>query len=310
MVAPTGEQYDIAAAGYRAVVTEAGATLRVLEHDGHRLLDGFEVTERPSGGRGQLLAPWVNRIRDGRYVFEGETFQLALSEPGRHNASHGLVRNAAWTVEEHTEQSVTLLCKVMAQTGYPWSLDLRVSYDLSADGLTVTHWVANLADEPAPYAVGAHPYLTIDNTQIDELELVLPAATRLLADPDRKLPTGTESVDGTDYDFRLTRPVGVTVFDHAFTDLVRDSHGQATTELRDPRSGRGVALWVDEAHRWLQVYSGEETPATARRSLAVEPMTAPPDAFNSHTDLVVLAPAGAPGDEHVCSWGIRALETN
>ncbi len=307
MVAPTGEQYDIAAAGYQAVVTEAGATLRVLEHDGRPLLDGFEVTERPSGGRGQLLAPWVNRIRDGRYVFEGQTLQLALSEPSRLNASHGLVRYAPWTVEEHTEQSVTLLCKVMAQTGYPWSLDLRVSYDLSADGLTVTHWVANLTDQPAPYAVGAHPYLTIDNGLIDGLELVLPAATRLLTDPDRKLPTGTEPVEGTDYDFRLTRPIGATVFDHAFTDLVRDRHGRTTVELLDPASGHGVALWVDDAHRWLQVYSGEETPATARHSLAVEPMTSPPDAFNSGTDLVVLAAAGSPGDEHVCSWGVRAI---
>lgn len=307
MVAPTGEQFEIAAAGYRAVVTEGGATLRALEYDGRPLLDGFAADEAPSGARGQLLAPWVNRIRDGRYDFGGESHQLPISEVPRHNASHGLVRWAAWTVEEHTDHSVSLLCRVMAQSGYPWTLDLHVLYDLSADGLTVSHSAANLSPAPAPYAVGAHPYLVVGPGPIDGCELTLPVATRLLADPERKLPTGTEPVEGGAFDFRMARPIGATVFDHAFTDLVRDAQGRATTVLHDPVAGLGVALWVDARHAWLQVYSGEETPETARRSLAVEPMTAPPDAFNSGTDLVVLAPAGTPGDDHTCSWGVRAI---
>jgi aldose 1-epimerase len=45
----------------------------------------------------------------------------------------------------------------------------------------------------------------------------------------------------------------------------------------------------------------------ARPGLAVEPMTAPADAFNSGTDLVTLAPAGTQGDELSVSWGIQAL---
>lgn len=307
MVAPTGEQYVVAAAGYRAVVTEGGAALRELAFDGRPLVDGFEVDEMPAGCRGQLLVPWVNRIRDGRYTVGERQLQLPLSEPARANASHGLVRWAAWSVEEHTGHSVSLMCRLMAQSGYPWTLDLHVQYDVSADGLTITHTAANTSDSPAPYAVGAHPYLAVGGGPVDGLELTLPAATRLLTDPERKLPRGTEPVDGGDYDFRIARPVGATVFDHAFTDLVRDAQGRATTVLHDPAGGVGVALWVDAAMPWLQVYSGEETPETARRSLAVEPMTAPPDAFNSGTDLVLLAPAGEPGSEHSCSWGVRAV---
>ena len=41
MVAPTGEQFEISGGGYRAVVTEGGAALRVLEHEGRPLVDGF-----------------------------------------------------------------------------------------------------------------------------------------------------------------------------------------------------------------------------------------------------------------------------
>ena len=102
MTAPSGEQFEIAAGGYRAVVTECGAALRVLEHAGRPLLDGFAEDEMSPGGRGQLLVPWPNRIRDGAYSFDGRDLQLGLTEPARHNAIHGLARWAAWTPEEHT----------------------------------------------------------------------------------------------------------------------------------------------------------------------------------------------------------------
>jgi len=100
MVAPSGDQFEIAAAGYRAVVTESGATLRELTYDDRPLIDGFALEEVSPGGRGQLLMPWPNRLRDGAYRFAGRDLRLPLSEPARHNASHGLVRWAAWSREE------------------------------------------------------------------------------------------------------------------------------------------------------------------------------------------------------------------
>lgn len=304
MVAPSGEQFEIAGAGYRAVVTESGAALRLLEYAGGSLVDGFGEQEMSSGGRGQLLAPWTNRIEDGSYEFAGRTLQLGLTEPSRHNASHGLARWAAWSLEEHAESSVSLTYRLMAQSGYPWTLDLHVIYDLSADGLTVTQTATNLSDSPAPYAAGAHPYLSAGAGPVDAWELTLPAATRLLVSPDRLLPTGREAVDGTAYDFRVTRPLRGTVLNHAFTDLVRGEDGRAEVILQGEHA---VSLWVDEHHGWLQVYTADDKPATARRSIAVEPMTAPPNAFRTGEDLVVLAAAGQDGDEFSGSWGIRAL---
>ena len=302
MVLPSGEQYEISAAGYVAVVTESGAALRTLAHHGRALVDGFGEDEMSGGGRGQLLMPWPNRIRDGRYSFGGRDLQLALSDPGHGNASHGLARWAAWTVEEHTGTSVSLTYRVMAQSGYPWTLDLHVLYDLSADGLVVTQTTTNLAPEPAPCASGAHPYLAVGDA-IEDLELRLPARTRLVAD-DRQLPTGTEPVSGP-HDFTTARRIGDTVLDDGFGALEHED-GRATTTLVDPATGRGVALWVDERHRWLQVF----TPPSdgGRPGIAVEPMTAPADAFNSGTDLVTLAPAGSAGDELSVSWGIHALQ--
>ena len=214
----------------------------------------------------------------------------------------GLARWAAWTLEEHTANSVSLVYRVMAQTGYPWAVDLHVLYDLGADGLTVTQTATNLSGEPAPYACGAHPYLAV-GTGIDHLELTLPAGTRMLAD-ERLIPVETVAVDDT-HDFRTGKPIGAVEFNETYGDLERVD-GVATTSLRHS-DGHGVALWVDEKIPWLLVYSADDVPGKERRSLAVEPMTAPPNAFNSGIDLVTLAPAGEPGDELSVTWGIWAL---
>lgn len=307
MLAPSGDQFEISGGGYRAVVTESGAALRELTYAGRPLVDGFAEDEMAPGGSGQILMPWPNRIRDGEYSFGGADLQLALTEPQRHNASHGLVRWAAWGVEEHTDHTISLQYRLMAQTGYPWTLDLQVLYDLSADGLTVTQSATNMAASAAPYASGAHPYLVVGTGPVDALELTIPAATRSIAD-DRLLPVDRRAVDDTTYDFRMPRPIRKTVFNDAFTDLDRNEQGVATAVLRDPSTGRGVAMWVDAHHRWLQVFTADEVPATARRSVAVEPMTAQGDAFRSGDDLITLAPAGDPGDEFSASWGIRALD--
>jgi aldose 1-epimerase len=302
MASPSGEQLEISAGPYRAVVTESGGTLRHLSHDGRPLIDGFGADEMSAGGRGQLLMPWPNRVRDGKYTFGGRDLQLPLTEPSRHNASHGLVRWVAWTPAEQAADAVTLTYRLMAQTGWPWTFDVRVTYALTGDGLTVTQSATNLAAEPAPYAAGAHPYLAVGPGPVDGLELTFPATRRYLTDA-QLIPTGDEPIQGTALDFRDGRRLGDTALDDCFTGLERDSDGRATTTLRDPRSGDGVTHWVDETWTCLQLFTADGVPHTARRSLAVEPMTAPPDALNSGTDLVVLAP----GETHSGSWGIRAL---
>ncbi|WP_137295038.1 aldose 1-epimerase family protein [Nocardioides dongxiaopingii] len=303
MLPPSGDQYAISAGGYHAVITESGGALRSLTHDGRALVDGFGEDQMSSGGRGQLLVPWPNRIRDGRYSFGGHDLQLPLTEPKRHHASHGLARWVAWSLEEHTASSVTLRYRLMAQSGYPWTLDLHVVHDLSADGLTVTQSATNLAATPAPYASGAHPYLTVGDGPVDDWELTLPAATRSVTD-DALIPVGREPVGGTAHDFRTPRRLGDLELNTAFTDLERDGRGEATVVLRDPATGRGVALWADAGVRWFQLYTADDVPATARRSMAVEPMTANADAFRSGEDLLTLEPGG---DVSV-TWGIRAVD--
>ena len=92
MIAPSGEQFEIAAGDQQAVVVEVGGGLRSYSAGGRKLVDGYGADEMSSSGRGQVLIPWPNRLQDGSYEFDGRRHQLPLNEPQHHNASHGLVR--------------------------------------------------------------------------------------------------------------------------------------------------------------------------------------------------------------------------
>jgi aldose 1-epimerase len=289
---PSGAQWTISDGSQRAVVVEVGGGLRRWQVSGADLLDGYGRDEICAGGAGQVLAPWPNRIRDGSYVFADARHQLPLSEPAFHNAIHGLVRWLPWQLVESTASSLTCECLLAAQPGYPWSLRLRTTWSLSPDGLGSHHEVTNLAPEPAPFGFSVHPYLYVPGTRVGELELHVPARTRLLSDA-RQLPVGAAKVEGGEWDFSTARPIGELMIDTAFTDLERDAGGGSAVTVRSP-DGRGVRLWADQAFGWWQIFTGDTLPgARRRRSVAVEPMTCPPDAFRSGRDLITLEPGGS-----------------
>lgn len=287
----------------QAVVTEIGATIRSYTVGGLDVVDGFGPKEWAQSGRGQVLAPWPNRLGDGRYEFSGRRAQAALDEPEHANAIHGLVRWLPWRLEAQAQNLVSLLCPLRPTPGYPFCLDLRIEYRLGRQGLTVTTTAANPGDATLPFGLGFHPYLTVGTERVDTAVLTLPAERRLVLD-DRGLPTGeVRPVAGTEYDFTAGRAVGPTRLDTAFTELVRDADGLAWASLADPGTGRSVALWADDRFGYLMGYTGDTLGDETRRraSLAIEPMTCPPDALRSGRDLVVLEP----GQEWQGSWGIR-----
>jgi len=299
--APSGVQYDIGHGRHQVVVTEVGATLRSYTVGGRAVLDGFGVDEMCDSGRGQVLAPWPNRLGDGRYRYEGRDGRAALDEPDRHNAIHGLVRWMPWHVVSRAQNVLTLGCSLHPQPGYPWRLELVNEYRLGRDGLTVSTSATNLDRAPAPFGIGFHPYLTL-STPIDSTSLAIPARRRLVTD-ERGLPTTTSSVTGSEFDFTAPRWIGDTTLDTAFTDFRRDPDGMARVELDDTAGGRGVTVWMDEHFGHVMVFTGDTLEPVSRRrtSIAIEPMSCPPDALRSGVDLVRLEPGGSWGGR----WGIN-----
>lgn len=299
---PTGTQHEITHGDQVAVVTEMGATLRTYDVAGRMVVEGFAADKRPDGGRGQVLAPWPNRVRDGQYSFDGEDLQLALTEVDNNNAIHGLVRWAGWQLAERGDEWAALTTTVWPQTGYPFLMRMRATYRLGDDGLNVTIHARNDGDRPAPYGCGHHPYLTV-GARVDDVVLTVPAGQRLVTD-DRGIPQGSEAVDGTPYDFRTPRAVGDVALDTAYAGLERGTDGRAAVRLESPAEGRAVTVWAGETAPYLQVFSGDTLPDPARRrtALAVEAMSCPPNAFVDGTDLIVLDPA----QDHEMTWGVRA----
>jgi aldose 1-epimerase len=301
VIAPSGEQITITAGDQQAVVVEVGGGLRSYSAGGRELVDGYRADEMSSSGRGQVLIPWPNRLQDGSYEFNGQRYQLPLNEPEHRNAIHGLVRWVAWTAAEHEPHRVVMEHVLYPQPGYPFTLGISIEYALSETGLQVRTTATNLGADPCPYGSGAHPYLTLGTESIDRLTLGIPGRSVLQSD-ERGLPVAKEIVDGTEYDFQKPRRIGSTRLDHAFTDLKRDQDGLARAELRDPDRGMQVSLWVDRSYPYLMLFTGDPLPDVNRRSLAVEPMTCPPNAFRTGDALIRLEP----GSSSTGTWGIKA----
>lgn len=303
-IARSGRQLSISAHGYRADIASIGATLRTVTWGGRDLTVPFDADEVRPGYRGATLAPWPNRIVDGRYRFDGEEHRLPLTEPERGHALHGLL---TWVDFEHRlvqDDRVVLAAVIVPQSGYPFRIEVEVEYRLDVEGLHQTVTAHNVGTGAAPWGTGPHPYLVAGPGVVDDWSLSLPAAEVLTVTPDRLSPVAVEPVSQhPQWDFREARRIGDVFIDHAFTALTRTG-GFAEVRLLDGRGG-GVGMAWDDRCPWVQVHTADTpaVPATHRIGLAVEPMTCPPDAFNSGVDLVTLVP----GATHTASWRIFAI---
>lgn len=303
---PSGAQYEIYYGDQVAIVTEVGATLRSYSVGQWEVLDGFEEHETASAGRGQVLCPWPNRLRDGNYVFDGVACQAPLDEIEARNAIHGLVRWSTWKETWRAQNRLRMEHVVHPQPGFRWCLAVALSYSLSPDGLTVDVEAENRGEAALPFGIGFHPYISCGGATIDSAMLTVPASTILTTD-DRQIPIGTSPVEGTLMDFRQGAPLGGEVgpvrLDTCFTDLDRPEGGLATVVVADPSTGREVSVWADEAFSCFMIYTGDTLPDVGRRrhGVAVEPMTCWPNAFQSGRGIVRLDP----GTIFTARWGIR-----
>lgn len=310
----SGTQYLLRAAGYEAVVAGVGASLRELRCGGRDLVVPFDADEVRPTYRGVTLAPWPNRVVDGRYTFDGHQHQLALTEPARGHALHGLLCWSEFAATAVGPSHVTLNATVQPQSGYPWRVEVETTYSVDEAGLAQTVRGTNLSDRAAPWGTAPHPYLVAGPGLVDGWTLELPAARVLEVDDERLVPVRLAAVDAADpqrFDFREPRAIGAVALDHAFTGLQRSDHGLATVRLTDAE-GRGAAITWDRACDWVQVHTADQTAGPGapghRVGLAVEPMTCAPDAFNASryahdTELHTLAP----GASAEASWVISAL---
>ncbi len=284
----------ISAGRYAATIVEEGAGLASLTFDGDDLVLPHDPDVRPAGYSGKTLVPWPNRIAGGSYEWRGTNFGLHVNEPETGSALHGLAYQTDWSVVERRADSVTLATEVGPEPGYPFSLIVQTTYALDPQaGLSITITAKNNGDEDAPYGTSIHPYLTC-GLSVDNATLSVPADAVLEVD-ENLTPVEETPVEGTYLDLRDGVAMSGRQVDHAFTGL---KYGRWEVTLRCNDTGRGVQM--ASSTPWVQVYSGE---LLGRKGVAVEPMTCPPNAFNSGIDVIVLGP----GEETTFTASISAL---
>lgn len=290
-----GTAHAVASGGYTAEFSTRGAALRALTFHGRPLVPAVSAGPRPHFN-GVIMAPWPNRVVDGRYNWEGSVQQLELSEPERRHALHGLLTSTDFEVAERGATHITLTAAIAPQAGYPFKIQVAVTYSVGRDGLSVRLTATNTGESRAPFGSGGHPYLVAGDGKASDWLLHVPAESVLMTAGARLIPSSLVPVRGTGLDFRRPQRVGGTVVDHAFTGLIRDSSGAVRVRVTDS-SGRGAELAMDGTSSWLQIYTSDS-------SIAVEPMTCAPDAFNSAAGLVVLQP----GESLKQQWWIRGIQ--
>lgn len=294
---PTGRRFHLRGPHSSAEIAQVGAALRALTVDGVDLVPRYPDDVPTPAASGVVLVPWPNRIRDGRYSFDGADLQLAISEPKFGNASHGLLRFGTYEPIEQSDERLVLGADVVPQTGYPFHLRTRVTFSLQRDGLHVAHDIENIGATTAPVALGVHPYLQIGGVATADLVVRSTGTTTLVLD-DRNIPVDEVPV-GTGTDLRAGVRLGDAALDNGYRGLQRDAEGLARHTLTAPDGAR-VELWQDEGFRWAQVFTTDRYPGQPL-AVAIEPMTAPANAFATGDDLERLEPG------HILhrEWGVR-----
>jgi aldose 1-epimerase len=181
-----------------------------------------------------LLAPWVNRVRNGNYSFEGRNYQLPVNEKNLGNAIHGFLARKPFDIldkkcnSESAEVSFTHTYQGDFQ-GFPFPFTYTLTYQLSSNGLLNVHFhCINTGKKNMPFACGWHPYFTIANTDLSHLEITFNPSLKYISDA-QMIPMSEEIVS-------IPMPVrfSETTLDHVFKLEKQNIH---LTELTDTESG-------------------------------------------------------------------------
>ena len=295
----TGNQYVISSGEWSAVVTELGASLRELKWRGEDLIVPFDPNKVIPCCNGWVLAPYPNRVTNGQYSFDGEDYQMPIDEFDRQSSLHGYAYRYMWELVDLQESHVTLSWRSPDIAGYPFDITITATYALDENGLTETFTVHNNDSVKAPWAFGIHPWLANGKQGATAAErdadsaachLQIKAASHVTVN-EALIPTGTEPVTGI-YDLNDGPTLEGRAFDDAWVDVERAADGTTTTTFTRP-DGIEVKIIGDETINAWQCYTATGAPfAEHPYGIAVEPMTAPANAFRTGDHLVTLAPNG------------------
>ncbi|MCX6180842.1 MAG: aldose 1-epimerase [Bacteroidetes bacterium] len=245
------------------------------------------MSEGKNKFKGTKLFPFPNRINKGEYLFEGKSYQLNVNFPNEGNAIHGLVCESAFEIlsesNNNKEASVTLqYISNGKDKGYPFKYKLTVVYVLNDKGFSCKTIAENIDAVAIPIGDGWHPYFKLGG-KVDELSVQIPSAQIVLVN-DKMIPNGLTSESDQ---FTKSTKIANHQFDTCYK--LEEKEGIQKVELINESEKIKLQVWQESGknkYNFVQIY----TPPS-RDSIAVEPMTCMPDAFNNKHGLITLQPS-------------------
>jgi aldose 1-epimerase len=251
-----------------ATVDLAGGGLQELVLDNASLIKPSMDGHKTHGGMA-ILAPFANRIRSGKYCFMGREYVLPVNSEG--NAIHGFAKDSTFKMLKRNESYCRIRSDLTGE-GFPWTIRLDVTYAIRADRFRCVVVARNLSDSPAPFQIGLHPYFAFSDFW--SLGSDLPGA--LLHYTDKYFPDGSSML----MDPFLVESLTAENLDNTF---MQTGNLIFTTEKRK--------VFIERKNfNYLVLYNGTYTGGI---SVAIEPMSAPPDTFNNEIGLVTILPGSA-----------------
>ncbi len=309
--------------GNKIEIALQGATLLnyfiPLNGELFNIIDGFTTPQELLSGKGArcwIMTPFANRIPNGIYNFNKNTYKLLPISPGT-KVMHGISSHQKFEIYERglTENfiEITFISKEIRPgvfPGYPFSLNVYIKYRLEKDKLSMSVIGENTGDTPLPFFPGWHPYFKTSDKGIDHLQLTVNSGKIILMN-DQFIPLANNEAYGnidnyTELDFRDTisnelRIIGSRILDIGYADLKKDNDGLFRSSIYDPQNGLGITMFQKDG--FTIVFSGDSLPDRPRKSIAIEPMRFLTNAFNRNEfieDMTIL-----PGENKKFTFGVE-----
>jgi aldose 1-epimerase len=254
----------------------------------HNIIDNYSNAgeiekELAASFKSSKLSPFACRIPGGKYIYDGEEFEFENKFMDG-TAIHGLLYNKAFrrTATFSDEQKASAAFKYHYKeedNGYPFDYTCEVRYTLLPQNtLQVQTTIINLDDLPIPMTDGWHPYFTLGG-KVNDWLLYFGAAAMLEFD-EKLVPTGKLLPYNA---FLEAKPIADTKLDNCF--VLNGDESYAACTLRNEAAGLQLNLFPDASYPYLQIYIPDQ-----RKSIAIENLSAAPDAFNNKMGLLMLQP--------------------
>ena len=244
------------------------------------------ASDELQGFNGMVLAPWPNRIADGKYQFGGIEYELEINETDRNNALHGFAYKTEFEISSQSTSEIVLWATLTEPNGYPFHIDLQLSYRLDEKGFRCDVLATNNSIQAAPFGIAFHPYYPVD----DQTKISMPAKTHILTN-NQMIPISDQPNSHKEFLF------GDVDFDDCFTELER---ANLIAEIEIQSENRSITLWQDEAFDYVMVYTTNDFEAIdgKAKAIAIEAQSCPANAFNTNPPLL------QPAESFTGSWGV------